>query len=165
VFGSTELKPDTEFHSSPLYNGKFPFKGMEISKRIQLLIKLVDILAANPVIKRVYAQVVTSNLQTSKKPHEIAFAFLCERVQMLVKPETTILIGDQDDEQFKKDDPRFLALSRVWNILGLRYQNKERRRHGALRSLTPLTDASTGRRVSVLCHPHVLKKPYGVDGG
>jgi hypothetical protein len=125
VFGSTELTPDTEFHCNPLYTGKFPFKGMKIEKRMEILVRLVDILAENPVIKRVYAKVVTSNLQTSKKPHEIAFAFFCERVQMLVNPETTILIGDQDDEQVKKmiqDFSRYRASGTFWDY-GVKIKN------------------------------------------
>lgn len=103
VFGTTEFTPETEFHCKYLYRGKGPFKGMSPEQRIDLLVKLVDILADNAVIKRVYARVITPNLTGSeKKPDEIAFAFFCERVQMLVSPHTTILIGDQDDERVKR---------------------------------------------------------------
>jgi hypothetical protein len=125
VFGSTELTPETEFHCKALYHAKFPFKGMKIEKRIEILGRLVDILAESPVIKRVYAKVLTPNLQTSKKPHEIAFAFFCERVQMLVKPETTILIGDQDDELVKKmiqDFSRYRASGTFWDY-GIKIKN------------------------------------------
>jgi hypothetical protein len=103
VFGTTEFTPETEFHCKYLYRGKGPFKGMSPEQRIDLLVKLVDILADNAVIKRVYARVITPNLTGSeKKPDEIAFAFFCERVQMLISPHTTILIGDQDDERVKR---------------------------------------------------------------
>jgi Protein of unknown function (DUF3800) len=126
VFGSTELTPDTEFHCNPLYTGKFPFKGMKSERRMEILVRLVDILADNPVIKRVYAKILTSNLTTSqKKPHEIAFAFFCERVQMLVNPQTTILIGDHDDEQVKKmiqDFSRYRARGTFWDY-GVKIKN------------------------------------------
>jgi hypothetical protein len=102
VFGSTELTPETEFHCKLLYSGRGPFRGRAPEERMKILIRLVDILAESATIKRVFAEIVTSRLKASqKKPHQIAFAFFCERVQMLVSPQTTILIGDQDDEQVK----------------------------------------------------------------
>jgi hypothetical protein len=126
VFGSTELTPDTEFHCKHLYRGHGPFKGRNAEDRIEILVSLVDILAESAVIKRVFAQIVTSRLKGSqKKPHEIAFAFFCERVQMLVGPQTTILIGDQDDEQVKamiRDFSRFRANGTFWDY-GIKIKN------------------------------------------
>jgi hypothetical protein len=119
VFGTTELTPDTEFHCKYLYRGRGPFKGMSPKDRMDILVKLVDILADNAVIKRVYARVITPNLTASaRKPDEIAFAFFCERVQMLVRPHTTVLIGDQDDEQVKRmiqDFSRYRTSGTFWD--------------------------------------------------
>jgi Protein of unknown function (DUF3800) len=126
VFGSTELTPDTEFHCKLLYAGRGPFKGRKPEERIDIFVSLVDILVESEVIKRVFAEIVTARLMGSqKKPNEIAFAFFCERVQMLVSPQTTILIGDQDDEQVKamiRDFSRYRADGTFWDY-GIKIKN------------------------------------------
>jgi Protein of unknown function (DUF3800) len=128
VFGSTELTPETEFHCKLLYSGRGPFRGMRPEERMQIFVRLIDILAESAVIKRVFAEIVTSRLKDSQKePHEIAFAFFCERVQMLVGPlkQTTILIGDQDDEQVKamiRDFSRYRANRTFWDY-GIKIKN------------------------------------------
>ena len=126
VFGSTELTPHTEFHCKLLYGGKGPFKGMKPDDRMEIFVSLIDILAESAVIKRVFAEVVTSRLKASqKKPHEIAFAFFCERVQMLVSPKTTILIGDQDDQQVKtmiREFSRYRSNRTFWDY-GIKIKN------------------------------------------
>jgi len=103
VFGSTELTPSTEFHCKLLYAKKGQFKGMPVQERIDLLVELVGIIKEHEAIKRVMAAINPSQLFSPQKAAEIAFAFFCERVQMLLKGigQTTILIGDHDNDQVK----------------------------------------------------------------
>jgi len=128
VFGTTELTSETEFHSKLIYSGRGQFRGKKPEQRMDLLVRLVDILAETAQIKRVYAEIVTSRLKgPQKRPAEIAFAFFCERVQMLLGPmkQATLLIGDHDDEQIKamiRDFSRYRATGTFWNY-GIKIRN------------------------------------------
>ncbi len=103
AFGSIELTPETEFHASFIYRGAGPFKGKKPQERIDLLTALAAILSSHADIKRVYAAIDSSKLYNSKQAPEFAFAHFCERVQMLLgRNQSTILIGDRDDEQMKE---------------------------------------------------------------
>jgi hypothetical protein len=100
LFNSVELTTATEFHAKCIYFGKFPFKGWKPDKRLEVLVRLVDIVAQRNVIKRVYAKMNVAKLAAPHKAAEFAFAHFCERVQMLVGKNTkTLLIGDFDAEQ------------------------------------------------------------------
>jgi hypothetical protein len=100
LFNSVELAPDTEFHAKCIYFGKYPFKGWRPEKRLETLLRLVDIIAQRNVVRRVYAKINTPRLQVPHKAAEFAFAHFCERVQMLVgRNAKTLLIGDMDAQQ------------------------------------------------------------------
>jgi hypothetical protein len=120
VFGSKELTKNTEFHSSKIYSGKYPCKGMKPEQRFKIFERLATILGESENVKRVYAEIFTDKLSaTQKKPNEIAFSFFCEKVQQIMKQlkQTTILIGDQDDEQMVtmiKDFARYRANGTFW---------------------------------------------------
>jgi hypothetical protein len=55
LFNSVALTKATEFHAKCLYFGHFPFKGWKPDKRLEVLIRLIDIIAQPNVIRRVYA--------------------------------------------------------------------------------------------------------------
>jgi hypothetical protein len=120
VFGSKELAGHTEFHSSQIYAGKYPCKGMSPEQRCKIFERLATILGESDSVKRVYAEIYTDRLSaTQKKPNEIAFSFFCEKVQQIMKQlnQTTILIGDQDDEQMVamiQDFARYRADGTFW---------------------------------------------------
>jgi len=100
LFDSVELTTATEFHGKCIYFGKAPFKGWRPEKRLELLVRLVDIITQKNVIRRVYAKINVAKLKAPHRAAEFAFAHFCERVQMLVgKTFKTLLIGDLDAQQ------------------------------------------------------------------
>jgi hypothetical protein len=97
VFGTKELSEATEFHATAIYFGKFPTRNWKMSKRLEILDSLYEILTECDAIKRVYASINSKKLYAPEKAGEYAFAHFCERTQMLVgKKGTTMLIGDMD---------------------------------------------------------------------
>jgi hypothetical protein len=99
-FNSAEMTEATEFHAKCIYFGKFPCKGWKPDRRLEVLTALVDVIANNDNIRRLYAKINTTKLKAKDKAAEIAFAMFCERVQLLVgKKSTTLLIGDLDVEK------------------------------------------------------------------
>jgi hypothetical protein len=123
VFGSKEVTKNTEFHSSGIYSGKHPCKGMKPEQRLMIFERLATILGESENLKRVYAEIFTDKLSaTQKKPNEIAFSFFCEKVQQIMRrlKQPTILIGDQDDEQMTamiKDFARYRANGTFWQYV------------------------------------------------
>lgn len=116
IFGTTELRADTEFHAAYIYFRKGPFKGFEAEQRIALLGRLARIIAEEEEIRRVYSAIDVSKLKAPERAAEFAFAYFCERVEMLNR--TTLLIGDLDDEQAKSmiaDFARFRARGTPWD--------------------------------------------------
>lgn len=117
-FGSVELSPKTEFHASNIYFGKNAFKGRPPDERIEVLGKLATILAEANDVRRIYAAIDTSKLKDTRRAGEFAFAHFCERVQMsLSHGETSILIGDNDDEHVRgmvRDFARYRAQGTPW---------------------------------------------------
>ncbi len=109
VLKTRELSPKTEFHGNYIYSGKGPFKGVPAEKRIEIILKLTDIIGMAPV-KRVFAEIISNRLKYIGAA-EPAFMFFCERVQLLMfeLKSHTILIGDQDDNQMKEMISRFLT--------------------------------------------------------
>jgi hypothetical protein len=102
IFGSTELTPKTEFHASYIYSGKGPFKGMAVQKRIDILVRLAELMVHGTSVRRMYAAIDTQKLIAEHKAAEFAFAHFCERAQRAIGPrQKSILIGDQDDEEAK----------------------------------------------------------------
>jgi len=117
LFGSVELKPSTEFHAAFVYHGKGPFKGMQVGQRIEILRRLAEILAGEDV-KRIYSAIDSRKLYVAGKAAEFAFAHFCERVQMLVGNDHTILIGDLDDESMGdmiQDFSQYRAQGTPWS--------------------------------------------------
>jgi hypothetical protein len=117
-FNSEEMTESTEFHAKCIYFGKFPCKGWKPDRRLEVLTALVDVIANNENIRRVYARINTTKLKAKDKDAEIAFAMFCERVQLLVgKKSTTLLIGDLDGEKSSatiKEFPKYRIGGTPW---------------------------------------------------
>jgi hypothetical protein len=106
-FKSQELTQATEFHGKALYFGQFPCKGWKPERRLKILMSLVDIVAQQNVIRRVYAKINVPKLQLPAKAAEFAFAHFCERVQLLVGDTKCLLIGDLDKDQTNRTIQEF----------------------------------------------------------
>lgn len=106
-FKTQELTTATEFHGKALYFGTYPTKDWKPDRRLKILLALVDIIAQPNVVRRVYAKMNVDKLQLPEKAAEFAFAHFCERVQMLVGDNKTMLIGDMDAHQANRTIQEF----------------------------------------------------------
>ncbi|WEX11680.1 DUF3800 domain-containing protein [Chelativorans sp. AA-79] len=119
IFGSRELVRDTEFHGKEIYNAKAAFKGMPIADRIAIFDRLLEIIANDDLVRRVYAAVKTDKLKLYDRAPRYAFAHFVERAQMALRvAEMGLLIGDLDDQQSRQmvaDFAQFRATGTPWD--------------------------------------------------
>lgn len=100
VFGTRELTPSTEFHSSNIYFGKGYFRGTPPTQRLDILTSVASLIGKDAPVKRVYAAINTNKLYNVNDGPRFAFMHFCERVQLAIPANATaILIGDLDDSQ------------------------------------------------------------------
>lgn len=100
IFKDKRLSRKTEFHACEIYHRKKNFKDMlDPVKRIEILNRLLEIVSEE-AIQKMDIQINTEKLVANTKPQDIAFMFLCERCEALLKPEKClgILIGDRDSD-------------------------------------------------------------------
>lgn len=101
TFGSAELSHASEFHAAEIFHRKSNFKGwLDFDKRVALLSRLADVLTLEGV-QRIDIQVNCAYLHPSQDAAEIAFMFLCERANDLVKAQGKLgmLIGDRENDR------------------------------------------------------------------
>lgn len=99
AFGSSALVKHTEFHGIELCRGKGNFKGKSLEERIELLRRILAILASDDIY-RGYVRIIPENMtHTTTKPDEVAFMYLVEKADMLFKQLGTVgmLFGDYDE--------------------------------------------------------------------
>lgn len=98
-FGSVILDPTTEFHATKIVQGKGPFKGDKLAKRVQLFKDLVDAIDLHANIGRIKIRLDPSKMY-SDDYQKLAFMFLVERVEMLMNRRLSkaLLIADRDKE-------------------------------------------------------------------
>jgi hypothetical protein len=111
-FGSEELTTATEFHSIDIYFRTGNFKAeADVGKRLQVFKELFEIFDGADRMKRVLIKIIPENLvHTQQTPESIAFMYLCEQVDAVMKQleSHTLLIGDQDDERSNAAVQEFL---------------------------------------------------------
>jgi len=101
AFGTTELTRDTELHAAEIYHRKKNFKEwVDFGKRLQLIADFIAILSREEV-QLIDIQVNCKLLHGTQTPEEIAFMFLCERANDLVKSKQSfgMLIGDRENDR------------------------------------------------------------------
>lgn len=101
AFGTTELCEATEFHAAEIYHRTKNFKTWtDFGKRIGLIGNFIDILSRDEV-QLIDVQINCAKLHASQRADEIAFMFLCERANDLVRRQDAIgmLIGDRESDQ------------------------------------------------------------------
>lgn len=117
TFGTRQLTENTEFHATKIYSGRGPFKGRAPADRIRLLGDLGRIFAGAEGVKKVYAAIDTSKLKFGVDPARMAFAFFCERAQMVARGGCSLLIGDSDDKasrQMIREFSEYRAAGTPW---------------------------------------------------
>lgn len=101
AFGTSELLEATEFHAADIYHRKKNFKDWsEFDRRVALLGQFIDILSLDEV-QLIDIQINCDRLYVGQSADEIAFMFLCERANGLVRSQASIgmLIGDRESDR------------------------------------------------------------------
>lgn len=100
AFGTSKLSEATELHAANIYHRKKNFKDWNnFDKRIDIIIQFAHILSEDKV-RLIDVQINCNSLRAEKAPAEIAFMFLCERANDLVKANQSLgmLIGDRESD-------------------------------------------------------------------
>jgi hypothetical protein len=101
VFGSSRLCRETEFHAAEIYHRNKNFKSWnDFEKRLEVLNSLIDILNLDNV-DLIDIKINCNLLSNSQAPEDIAFMFLCERANDLMRNRKTLgmLIGDRENDR------------------------------------------------------------------
>lgn len=101
VFGTSELSDATEFHACEIYHRNKNFKKWDnFDRRIEILGKLTGILSMGSV-QRIDIQINCNFLHEGQNAEDIAFMFLCERANDLLRAQKSIgmLIGDRESDR------------------------------------------------------------------
>jgi len=100
-FGEAGLSRSTEIHAAEIYHRKKLFKEWnDFEERIQVLKDILPILS-RPDVKLIDIQVNPDKLYVGQDESEIAFMFLCERANGLVRGNRSVgmLIGDRESDR------------------------------------------------------------------
>ena len=111
IFGSSELKSATEFHAADIYHRKKNFKTWnDFNARISVLERLIDLLSLREN-QRIDIQVNCALLHGHQVAEEIAFMFLCERANDLVRAQRSLglLIGDRENDRLAEHFAKILS--------------------------------------------------------
>lgn len=101
AFGTAELTRETELHAAEIYHRKKNFKDeADFGKRIALIGDFIDILSREEV-QLIDIQINCERLRGVQSADEIAFMFLCERANDLVRKQKSLgmLIGDRENDK------------------------------------------------------------------
>lgn len=102
VFGHSRLNSETEFHAADIYHRKKAFKDMpDPLQRIEIIRKFIKIISNREKVGLIDIQVNVNRLHTNQNPEDIAFMFLCERANGLMKNRKSLgmLIGDREGDR------------------------------------------------------------------
>ncbi|CCQ90688.1 hypothetical protein NITGR_360026 [Nitrospina gracilis 3/211] len=116
VFGNHILESSTEFHASEIYNRRKNFKSWaDIGKRYDVLRRLIAILSRDDVYL-IDIQINIEKFYGPLPPEEVAFMFLCERVDAFLNAKRSLgmLIGDRESDQTSQRFSKSLSEYRTW---------------------------------------------------
>lgn len=101
AFGSTRLSQDTELHAAEIFHRNKNFKTWsDFGARIDLLFQLIEVLSLE-CIEKIDIQINCDRLYANQVPEDIAFMFLCERANDLMRSRKALgmLIGDRENDR------------------------------------------------------------------
>jgi hypothetical protein len=101
AFGTAELSAATEFHAAEIFHRRKNFKEWhDFGRRIALLEQFIKILSRDDM-QLIYIRINCEKLHPGQSAEEIAFMFLCERANDLVRAQQSIgmLIGDRESDR------------------------------------------------------------------
>ncbi|MDY6948717.1 MAG: DUF3800 domain-containing protein [Pseudomonadota bacterium] len=100
AFGTSELSVATELHAAEIFHRKKNFKEWpDFGKRLEIIVQMARVLSEEEV-RLIDVQINCELLHANQVPEEIAFMFLCERANDLVKAKKSLgmLIGDRESD-------------------------------------------------------------------
>jgi Protein of unknown function (DUF3800) len=101
IFRTTVLSTETEFHAAEIFHRKTKFwSSFDFDHRIRIITRLAEILSMEEVLL-IDIQINCSLLWEHQRADEIAFMYLCERANDLVKAKKALgmLIGDRESDR------------------------------------------------------------------
>jgi hypothetical protein len=117
IFGDAQLSKNTEFHAKDLFRRGGNFSALtDDAYRIDVFYRFLKILS-KPEVGLISVQINDSRLRVSQSAADIAFMFLCERANDLVRAfgssSIGMLIGDRESdrmtERFSTDLSKYRA--------------------------------------------------------
>jgi hypothetical protein len=100
IFGSSLLSRNTEFHAAEIFHRTRNFKKWtDFDTRIEILRRLIDVLSQEHV-DRIDIKINCDLLHANQVAEDIAFMFLCERANDLMRSRKALgmLIGDREND-------------------------------------------------------------------
>jgi len=128
VFNDIILSRSTEFHAQHIFSRSGLFKGMlNFYDRLDILVSLLQILS-KPEVELINIQINTEKLYNSKQASDLAFMFLCERTNDLMKAKGSLgmLIGDREDNSITE---RFSGALSSYRCNGTQFEFKSEITH------------------------------------
>lgn len=104
AFDSQEVSKGTEFHAADIFHRKRNFKHWSIfEERVGIIDRLIQVLTLEEVAL-IDIQINCELLRGGQSADHIAFMFLCERANDLVKAHETVgmLIGDRESDRMSE---------------------------------------------------------------
>ena len=101
VFGSSRLSQETEFHAAEIFHRSKNFKSWsDFGARLDVLRRLIDTLNLE-YVDLIDIKINCNLLSANQSPEDIAFMFLCERANDLMRSrrELGMLIGDRENDR------------------------------------------------------------------
>lgn len=114
-FGTSTLCRDTEFHAAEIFHRKRNFKDWgDITKRLNVLQRLADILGRQEGIGRIYVRLEPAKMIAEENLDQKAFMFFVERVEKYLSNQNNlgILIGDRESDKVSTVFAESLSLYR-----------------------------------------------------
>jgi DNA-binding protein len=105
-FGDAVLKKENEFHAKEIIHGKGPYKGHDISRRIELFKQLLNCFSNDPDVGKIEVRIDPSKIVYERhKPDDCAFMFFAEKADSFMKAKSSIglLISDDDQEKMSSN--------------------------------------------------------------
>lgn len=101
VFGNSRLSQETEFHAAEIFHRSKNFKSWnDFEARIDVMRQLIDVLSLD-YVERIDIKINCDLLHTNQVAEDIAFMFLCERANDLMRSQNALgmLIGDRENDR------------------------------------------------------------------
>jgi hypothetical protein len=98
-FWTSQSSKETEFHAKDIFHGHGPCKGWEIERRIDLFVDLLRVLACNNDMARIEVRVSPGKMDFPEKHFDMAFMFMVEKIECLMKCKDGHAIVFHDKER------------------------------------------------------------------